>query len=219
MPEAAVPLCSRDLRRPAGAWIQAVPGVFVRSRRHRDRQCGHLGRLSRGFSDGDVPGDRTRARGSRAGHVRPCAEQARRCRNLCDRSFPWARARHHGGLHRGCANSLACFPRHGPRRRRRAPLRRFRPRAPAGARARRRRPRSLRRSLTRGRPVALFGLFLAGALGEPGLLLPDFALFGLEAGSRPPLVLLLSYTAIYTSIFLVLLLILLRLKPPLRSQQ
>ena len=69
-----------------------------------------------------------------------------------------------------------------------------------------------------GAPLLLFGVFLAGALGGHGLLLPDFALFGLEAGARPPFVLLLPYAAIYASIFLVLLLILLRLKRPLRSQ-
>ena len=70
-----------------------------------------------------------------------------------------------------------------------------------------------------GAPLMLFGLFLAGALAGRVFFLPDFALFGLEAGSRPPLLLLLAYTGIYASIFVVLAFIVLAFKQPLRSQR
>jgi hypothetical protein len=50
-------------------------------------------------------------------------------------------------------------------------------------------------------PVALLGLFVAGSLAGGsglGLVLPDFSLFGLEAGARPAWGLLVVYTCLHT---------------------
>jgi hypothetical protein len=70
-------------------------------------------------------------------------------------------------------------------------------------------------------PVLLVALFLAGSLtgaSPAGLLLPNFALFGLEAGARPPLPLLTAYAAVFSSAFLLVAYIFLASKAPLRSQ-
>jgi len=70
-------------------------------------------------------------------------------------------------------------------------------------------------------PIMLVAVFVAGSL--PGqddtvFLLPNFGLFGLDAGATASMPLLCAYSAIYASIFLVLTYIVLASKAPLRSQ-
>ena len=70
-------------------------------------------------------------------------------------------------------------------------------------------------------PIALIALFLAGSLVSGsawGLLLPDFGVFGLEAGASPSLPLLAAYATLFSSIFLILAYIVLASKSPLRSR-
>ncbi|MHC4547932.1 MAG: hypothetical protein ACYTEZ_04075 [Planctomycetota bacterium] len=70
-------------------------------------------------------------------------------------------------------------------------------------------------------PVALVGLFVAGSLAGDsavGWILPDFSLFGLEAGAAPSWGLLMLYTCIYTTIFLLIAYLVLAARAPLRSQ-
>jgi ABC-type transport system involved in multi-copper enzyme maturation permease subunit len=70
-------------------------------------------------------------------------------------------------------------------------------------------------------PVVLVALFVAGSLagdGGLGLLLPDFSVFGLEAGARPSLPLLGAYAATFTGVFFLVAYVTLVSRRPLRSQ-
>jgi ABC-type transport system involved in multi-copper enzyme maturation permease subunit len=68
-------------------------------------------------------------------------------------------------------------------------------------------------------PLALLALFLAGTLAGAAPLFPDFALFGLEATATPSWLPLALYCAVYVSIFVLLTLIVLGRKQPLRGQR
>ena len=64
-------------------------------------------------------------------------------------------------------------------------------------------------------PVALLAIFLAGSLAGPtraGSLLPDFALFSLDANASAPGTLALLYALVFSSLFLVLAYIFLALR-------
>ena len=64
-------------------------------------------------------------------------------------------------------------------------------------------------------------LFVAGSLvgaGGPGLVLPDFSLFGLEAGAAPPYGVLVVYSSIHVGIFYLIALLVLGARTPIRSQ-
>lgn len=70
-------------------------------------------------------------------------------------------------------------------------------------------------------PVVLVALFVAGSLaagGGLGLFLPDFSVFGLEAGARPSLPLLGAYAATFTGVFFLVAYVTLVSRRPLRSQ-
>ncbi|MGH7820284.1 MAG: ABC transporter permease subunit [Candidatus Binatia bacterium] len=70
-------------------------------------------------------------------------------------------------------------------------------------------------------PIALAGLFLAGTAASasgPGLILPDFGLFGLDTAAAPPWAALAAYSAAFSSIFLLVAYIGVSLTPPLRSE-
>ena len=70
-------------------------------------------------------------------------------------------------------------------------------------------------------PVVLLGLFVAGTLAGDsglGLLLPDFSLFGLEAGAKPAWGLLMVYTCLYTSVLALVAYLALAARAPLRSR-
>ena len=70
-------------------------------------------------------------------------------------------------------------------------------------------------------PVLLVGLFVAGSLGATGPLgaiLPDFGLFGLEAGAAPRWGALSVYTATFTAAFFLVAYLVLSSRIPLRSQ-
>ena len=64
-------------------------------------------------------------------------------------------------------------------------------------------------------PVALLAVFLAGSLAGPtraGSVLPDFALFSLDANANAPGTLALLYALVFSSLFLVLAYIFLALR-------
>jgi len=70
-------------------------------------------------------------------------------------------------------------------------------------------------------PIAVILLFAAGSLsggGVAGVLLPDFARFGLEAQANPPLPPLLAYASLFSCFFLLLAYIFLATRLPLRSE-
>lgn len=70
-------------------------------------------------------------------------------------------------------------------------------------------------------PVALLALFVAGSLAGGsglGLVLPDFALFGLEAGARPSWGFLMVYTGLQTGVFALIAYLALAGRAPLRSR-
>lgn len=70
-------------------------------------------------------------------------------------------------------------------------------------------------------PIVLVALFVAGSLaggGGPGLILPDFSVFGLEAGARPSLPLLCAYAVTFTGVFFLVAYVTLVSRRPLRSQ-
>jgi len=70
-------------------------------------------------------------------------------------------------------------------------------------------------------PVALLGLFVAGSLAGGsglGLVLPDFSVFGLEAGAKPAWGLLMVYTCLYTSVLALIAYLALAARAPLRSR-
>jgi len=68
-------------------------------------------------------------------------------------------------------------------------------------------------------PLALVALFLAGSLYGHWPVLPDFALFALEADARPSWLLVIGYAAVYASLFLLLALMLLARKRRLHGQR
>lgn len=68
-------------------------------------------------------------------------------------------------------------------------------------------------------PLILLALFAAGSMLGHLPFVPDFALFGLEAGAGPPWAPLVGYTAIYASLFLAFTLIVLGRKQALRGDR
>lgn len=70
-------------------------------------------------------------------------------------------------------------------------------------------------------PVALLAYFVAGSLAGGtglGLVLPDFSLFGLEAGARPAWGLLMVYTCLHGGVLALVAYLALALRAPLRSR-
>jgi len=70
-------------------------------------------------------------------------------------------------------------------------------------------------------PVALLGLFVAGSLAGSsglGLVLPDFSLFGLEAGAKPAWGLLMVYTCLHTGALALVAYLALAVRSPLRGR-
>lgn len=70
-------------------------------------------------------------------------------------------------------------------------------------------------------PVALLGFFVAASLAGGsglGLVLPDFSLFGLEAGAKPAWGLLMVYTCLHGGVLALVAYLALALRAPLRSR-
>jgi len=67
-------------------------------------------------------------------------------------------------------------------------------------------------------PILIVGLFVAGSLAGRSWLLPDFAVFGLEAEAGPPAGILLLYTGAYAVFFLLLGYAALCVRAPMRRE-